>query len=536
VSEQSFSEFLLRVLEWYEVEYLFGIPGVHTAELYRGLQDSCIEHITPRHEQGAGFAADGYARISAKPGVCLVITGPGVSNIITAMAQAYADSIPMLVISSVNTLAQNRQGNGHLHQLPNQSALVEQVAAFSYTITGAHELLYAMARAYSVFEGERARPVHLEIPIDIMSHSVKLSLPAHRPRFSLPQASADTIEAVRLLCESATHPIILAGGGARAASVAIKALAERLNAPVVMSINARGMLSSEHPLALNASASLEPVRQLIEQADIVLALGTELGPTDYDIWLNGGLRLSGQLVRVDISQTQMHQNYPADVAVLSDVELAVQALLASLNEPQLASVKNPLAVSVKPTLSALQVAQSNDYVAANRMISALWKVLPDAIVVGDSTQPVYAGNDITDIPDTARWFNSATGFGTLGYALPAAIGAKRAAPHQPVIALAGDGGVQFSVAELATAKQANTPLTLIVWDNGGYGEIHDFMLDADIAPEGVDLYTPDFAMIANAYGWQVRRVSRLHELSQAVLSGYEEQSHLLILGAEKLAL
>ena len=142
-------EVLVKLLEGYGVEQVFGIPGVHTVELYRGLARSSINHVTPRHEQGAGFMADGYARTSGKPGVCFIITGPGMTNITTAMGQAYADSIPMLVISSVQSRSQLGGGRGKLHELPNQGALVAGVAAFSHTLMSAAELPAVLARAFA---------------------------------------------------------------------------------------------------------------------------------------------------------------------------------------------------------------------------------------------------------------------------------------------------------------------------------------------------------------------------------------------------
>ncbi|NPY60484.1 hypothetical protein DZ967_016660, partial [Pseudomonas aeruginosa] len=162
-------EFLVKQLEAWGVETVFGIPGVHTVELYRGLPGSRIRHVTPRHEQGAGFMADGYARVTGKPGVCFIITGPGMTNILTAMAQAYADSIPMLVISSVNERARLAHGNGYLHEMPNQRNLVGNVCAFSHTLMSAEELPAVLARAFAVFDSERPRPVHIELPLDVIT-------------------------------------------------------------------------------------------------------------------------------------------------------------------------------------------------------------------------------------------------------------------------------------------------------------------------------------------------------------------------------
>lgn len=532
MTQKSFGEFLMELLHLYDVEYVFGIPGVHTAELYRGLESSPITHVTPRHEQGAGFAADGYARVSGKPGVCLVVTGPGLCNTITAMGQAYADSVPMLVISGVNNPHENRSGNGYLHELPNQSALAEQVAAFSHTITSPAEILPVMARAFAVFEGGRPRPVHIEIPLQIMNMDVTgLALPSYRPRFSLPQASERDIAEMVALCEASERPIILAGGGARGAAQDIRMLAEKLDAPVVMTISGRGILASDHSLAVNATASHRPVRELIAQADLVLAVGTELGQTDYDIYKDGGTVISGRLIRIDLCQQQLNRNFACDLGILSDAASAIAPLVAALPSRQR---KGALGDQVGATVDAMFAMQSEDYRNANAMIAAVFETLPDAVVVGDSAQPIYAGNDAITISDEGRWFNSATGFGTLGYGLPAAIGAKRAVPHRPVLAIAGDGGVQFSISELATAKEAGLPLTLLLWDNSCYGEIRNYMVDAGIPPEGVDLVSPDFALIAKAYGWEVARPTSLAEFREVIAEAHRARRYLMVLGIEDL--
>src|ERR1044072_9039656 len=163
-------EVLVKLLEAYGVELIFGIPGVHTVELYRGLPATKIRHITPRHEQGAGFMADGYARVSCKPGVCFIVTGPGMTNILTAMGQAYADSLPMLVISAVNRTEHLGMGEGRLHELPSQRGLVAGVSAFSHTLLKPQQLPDVLARAFALFAAARPRPVHIEIPTDVIAH------------------------------------------------------------------------------------------------------------------------------------------------------------------------------------------------------------------------------------------------------------------------------------------------------------------------------------------------------------------------------
>ena len=186
--------YLTKLLEAYGVDTVFGIPGVHTVELYRGLAGSSINHVTPRHEQGAGFMADGYARASGKPGVCFIITGPGMTNIVTAMGQAYGDSVPMLVISTVNQPGRMGSGEGWLHELPNQQALVSQVSAFSYTVNRPEELSMALARAFAVFDSERPRPVHIELPINVMlAPADHLPVPHKVVRLKRPSGDAAAI-------------------------------------------------------------------------------------------------------------------------------------------------------------------------------------------------------------------------------------------------------------------------------------------------------------------------------------------------------
>ncbi|WP_292242695.1 thiamine pyrophosphate-binding protein, partial [Mesorhizobium sp.] len=282
-------EALITLLEAHDVDTVFGIPGVHTVELYRGLARSKIRHVTPRHEQGAGFMADGYARASGKPGVAFVITGPGLTNTITAMGQARADSVPMLVISGVNATPTLGKGLGHLHELPDQRGMMEKVALFSHRVTDADELPGVLARAFALFSSSRPGPVHIEIPTDTMVKPAD-GIAALLTNVAPPEPDAAAIAEAARLCAAARRPLILAGGGAKRAEAPLKRLAERMGAPVVQTANARGLLH-RHPLGVPASPSLKAVRALMAEADLVIAAGTELGPTDYDGYSDGGFVL-----------------------------------------------------------------------------------------------------------------------------------------------------------------------------------------------------------------------------------------------------
>uniref|UniRef100_UPI0028A051DF 5-guanidino-2-oxopentanoate decarboxylase n=1 Tax=Pseudomonas sp. TaxID=306 RepID=UPI0028A051DF len=322
-------EVLVKLLEGYGVDHVFGIPGVHTVELYRGLAGSTIRHITPRHEQGAGFMADGYARTRGVPGVCFIITGPGMTNITTAMGQAYADSIPMLVISSVQSRNALGGGRGKLHELPDQRGLVAGVSAFSQTLMSADDLPQVLARAFAVFDGARPRPVHIEIPLDVLVEPADHLLPGRPIRVSRAAAAPTTVAQMATRLAQAQRPLILAGGGALAAGAALAALAEHLQAPVALTINAKGLVPADHPLQIGSTQSLPVTRELIGEADVVLAIGTELAETDYDVTFQGGFKIPGSLLRIDIDPDQTVRNYLPELALVADAEQAAQAWLAA---------------------------------------------------------------------------------------------------------------------------------------------------------------------------------------------------------------
>ncbi|HVF18045.1 MAG TPA: 5-guanidino-2-oxopentanoate decarboxylase [Steroidobacteraceae bacterium] len=521
-------ELLVQLLEKYGVELVFGIPGVHTVELYRGLPTTHIRHITPRHEQGAGFMADGYARVSGKPGVCFIITGPGMTNIMTAMGQAYADSIPMLVISSVNRTEQLGMRSGRLHELPSQRGLVEGVTAFSHTLMRPDELPAVLSRAFAVFSSARPRPVHIEIPTDVITAnadhvSKKLGAIPSRPA-PCPKAIG---QAAQLLRE-AQRPVVLLGGGTCDGRHEAIALVEALDAPVACTINAKGVLPKNHPLALGSNQSLPPVRELLLEADVVLAIGTELGETDYDVVFDGGFRIGGTLIRIDIDAEQLHGNFLADVAILSDATMAMRALreaLSTRNKTTRGSSGATRAAAVRKQLAAQWPAA---WSGQKRTLEVIQETLPDVIVAGDSTQPVYSGNHLYEAQRPRSWFNSSTGYGTLGYGLPAAVGAKLAAGFRPVIALIGDGGLQFTLSELASAVEAQAPIIVLLWNNHGYGEIKRYMERRNIPQIGVDIYTPDLLAAARALGCHAQRAESFDHLRQLLVEGSQSKKPFVI--------
>jgi len=503
-------EALIHLLEAHGVDTVFGIPGVHTIELYRGLAASGIRHVTPRHEQGAAFMADGYARASGKPGVAFVITGPGLTNAITAMAQARADSIPMLVISGVNRLDTLGKGLGYLHELPDQRGMMEKFALFSHRIESGAELPAVLNRAFTLFATGRPGPVHIEVPLDVMGKPA--GDVAASPLAARPSANPAQIAQAAELARNARRPLILAGGGAKRAGAALRRLAERLDAPVITTANARGLLHG-HPLGLHASPSLKPVRALMADADLVIAAGTEFGPTDYDMYADGGFAAPKNLVRIDIDADQL-ERHPATVSVQGDSEVVLGALTAALgNGPAIADEG---AARAAATRAAAWTEIGPMMQGQVRAVEAIRDALPGALIVGDSTQPVYAANLWYDHDRPGGWFNAATGYGALGYGPAAAIGAAIARPDLPVVCLTGDGGFQFTLPEIAVAAEHHLGVIFVIWNNRGYREIETSMRDAGVEPVGVSPAPPDFIKLADAYGIPAERLTSQDELGDAL--------------------
>jgi acetolactate synthase-1/2/3 large subunit len=502
-----FGEYLVALLKSYGVSHVFGIPGVHTAELYRGLSGSGLRHITPRHEQGAGFMADAYARVSGKPGVCFIITGPGMTNIATAMAQAYQDSIPMLVISSVNSTAQLGHGFGALHELPDQQGLVSNFTAFSHTLFRSTDLPQVVARAFAVFGSQRPRPVHIQIPLDVMQAEVEDAAISKPTRPTPPVPTGEALDHAALTLDGAKAPLLLIGGGARRASKEVTEIAERLDAPAVMTVNARGLIPLGHLLGISASPSLKAVRRLVESSDVVLAIGTEFGPTDYNAY-SGGFTIPGQLVRIEVDPVQMMRTRVPELPLTGDAAATLRALLERLG-PQRDRDGSARADRAR---RAAREELSSPMQKQLEFLNEIRNTLADVIVVGDSTQPVYAGLLYYEAGAPNGWFNSATGYGTLGYALPASIGAKLAAPERPVVCLAGDGGLQFTLGELGSALDAKAPVIILVWNNRGYREIKEYFVERNIEPIGCDPAAPDFVGLATAYGLHAERLAARRDL------------------------
>jgi thiamine pyrophosphate-dependent acetolactate synthase large subunit-like protein len=501
---------LVAALVAHQVDTVFGIPGTHNLEIYRHLSELGVRHVSPRHEQGAGYAADGYARTTGRPGVAVVTSGPAVLNAAAAIGQAYSDSVPVLLVSPGLPLRHPGKGNGLLHETKDQGGALAAIAAESIRPTSVTEIPIAVAQAFATMTAGRPRPVHLEVPLDVLAETGDVIVPGPVPLGRLLAASSQ-LDAAAARLASMDRVVMVVGGGARGAAEEVRLLAERLGAPVVTTTNGKGVLAEDHPLSLGAGVHLPAVRDLLHEADTVLAIGTELSPSD--LW-NGPLPLEGKLVRVDIDPVQSVTNAVPDVSVVGDAALSLRDLLARLPEGDADPDKTEVAAFWRERKLKDAQAEGAEWLP---IVRAIGSVLPrETIVAGDSAMVCYygaLGNLPTNGPGS---FLYPTGYGTLGYGLPAAIGAKLGNPDRPVVALLGDGGVMFTVAELATAAALPICLPVVIVDNAGYGEIRNEMVDRKDPVHAVTLPSPDFVALGRALGCLGVEVTDVAELPGAL--------------------
>lgn len=517
--QESCGESVIGLLEARGVEVVFGIPGVHTLELYRGLAASSIRHVTPRHEQGAAFMADGYARVSRRPGVCLLITGAGVTNAATAVASAHHDSQPVLIISSATDSRHAGRGRGRLHDLPDQQRLMASIAGSSETVGSPEQLAGAVERAFAVLEGPRPRPAHIGIPIDVLALPAVTEMDDNRSSEGRPAGPSAPAEgdphALDLAAEvlaGARAPMILLGGGAIDAGAAALAVAEAIGAPVATTVNGKGAVPETHPASLGATLTLEPVYGALQSADVVLAVGTELSEVDY--YYQADIpQFAGTLIRVDTDPGQLTNGREPALAIVGDAGRVLEGLAGRLRGST-ADRSQASAARAQQLRSALEWwPGAESFFSVLDTISAA--LPPEAIVCADSTQLAYVANSYMPVA-RPRSYLAPVGYGTLGPALPMAIGAKLAAPQRPVVCLIGDGGLLFTVAELATAAAEQIPVIVLVWHNDGYGEIRDSMDRAAVPHIGTDASAQDFVTIARGFGCHADRIDSTAQLSQAI--------------------
>ncbi len=504
------------------VDVIFGIPGVHNVEMYRGIEEAGITHVLARHEQGAGFMADGYARASGKFGVAYVITGPGLCNIMTPMGQAYSDSVPVLVMSSC--LDETSARRGQLHQMLNQEAAAATVCDWSEEARSAEAAYSLVDRAISEFSSRRARPKHIQVPIALLGSMADAAPVAPGAQASTGALKVDDLSAFAATLKAARKPLFIFGGGLQGehAAEAARTILRQSGGAGFTTYAGGGLLAADDPMSFGCYLGRPESARIIGEADLVIAIGTQLA--EVDLWRNE-LGHTGTLVRVDIDPEVLTDEHRADVAFHADGVAFLSELSGHLTEEAASKWEADSVAAMRARWRAETDAERPGIVP---ICDALRSVMPDdAMVFSDMTQFAYVAKEVWDMPTPGHWHHP-TGFGTLGYALPAAIGGAMARPGQPTVCVAGDYGFQYTIQELGTAVELGLPMPILLWDNGKLKEIEDSMVNSQIAPNAVVAMNPDFCKLAEAYGAHATEPANLTELLDAVKTAFVADKPTLI--------
>ena len=505
---------IIKTLRAFHIDTVFGIPGVHTLPLYNVLRDEVgLRHILARHEQGAGFMAEGYARIKGTPGVVFTITGPGVTNVATPVASAYADSIPLLVISSSAPTSSRGRARGELHEVKDQLGVMNALAGWTCEIRHVEEIPAALYDAFRALQLGRPRSAYLQVPSDLLETTAEVELLTAFAADPPPPSEA-TITAAAHLLQRAQKPLILAGTGVTTAgaNTLLSQLAERLSAPVLLGSKSHDVLASDHPLALPATGPLSAdLRALIEQSDVVLVVGSKLGAERF---VNDRLPLPKEVIQIDIDPAEIGRNYPVTVGVVADASSALTALLEALTDLPDKQARTGEIAAVRETVYRELHTQYGERLM---LLDSIREGLPrNGIVVADMTMLGYASAQYFPVYEP-RTFIHPSEFCTIGCGLPLALGAKVAAPERPVVALCGDDGFLLNMGELATAVQEQISVVVVIFNDATLTAVKSEQqrrfsgryFSTDVRP-------PDYVALAHAFHAEGMYAKTPRELCAAI--------------------
>lgn len=486
------------------IEHVFGIVGTHNSPLYDGAyQDKSLNLITVRHEQGATLMAAGYARASGKIAASFVVPGPGLTNALTGMGMAYSESAPMLVFGGQNALPQLEREGGHFHELRDSLNVAGSVCGYATRVSAAADVPAVVREAVRAMRCQRPRPAYIEMPLDVQNGEAEISLPP-AARDVRPAGHPDAIARAAAALRSAKRPFIYAGGGADnpEASSELVRVAELLGAPVVTSVFGRGAISDRHPLALGDGwGRFDLYDDMLEQADLALVVGSRI---DVVSDVNAGARFPERIVQIDIDPLVVGQRRAVEVGIVGDASLALGALVDALGDDEPAQSW----FDVDGFRKAKQARLADQAGPVLELIESLRAALPDdAIFVDDLTLVGYWMPLVMETYHPRTLIHPGT-YGTLGYSLPAAIGAKLACPGQTVVSISGDGGFMFTAQELATARALNLDLVALVFNDNAFGAIRKYQ-DRMFGGRhiGSALANPDFVKLGEAFGVNSERVA-----------------------------
>ena len=487
------------------MEVCFGLPGVHNLAAWKALADSNIRLIGVRHEQTAVYAADGYARASGRVGVAITTTGPGAANTLGALGEAWASGSPVVVIATDIPSTIRRPGvyRGALHEASDQEAMFKPVTKATFKVGDPGMLGSEIERAIAAATAAPSRPVYVEVPTDVLSAAGEPQSPDSRTS-SLPFPDDSQLDRAADILAAAERPIVWAGGGAlrSGAEEQVSALAERLAAPAFTTYLARGLLGASHPCAVGLPPHVAAAGQLWDEADAVLAIGTDF---DGMMTQNWAMPQPRHLIAINVDPADAVKSYEPELVLAGDAAAVSAALLERVPARDgLGALGERLERIRAEALAELE----REHPEEMKFLSVFADAVPDdAVVVADMCIAGYWLGALHPV-SAPRKLAYPMGWGTLGYGFPLSIGSALAGTG-PVVSVSGDGGFLYACGELATVAQERIPMTIVIVDDGGYGMLRFDQRHRGEPTFGVDLATPDFEAMARSFGIEAESVEGL---------------------------
>ena len=508
---------LLTMLENKGVDTIFGYPGGSVISIYDELYDSSIRHVLVRHEQCAAHMADGYARAKNQPGVCLATSGPGTTNLVTGIATAFADSVPMIALTG--QVAAGSLGLGAFQEVDAYSLLMP-ITKHSYRVLDVDRLPHAVTEAWEICQTGRCGPVHIDLPIDQMNSEVDESLLDRRYGIKPVREDLGSMDtAVRWIRES-SRPLILVGGGAVNASAEVMELARLLQAPVDTTLMGMGVVPSDYELCMGPLGMHGRMAALTmsQEADLIISIGSRFADRTY--CNQNRMCDDGRVIHIDIDPTEFKKHGHQSVNLLGDARKVTRNLIYALNG-NVPSIPEwtEYARSVKKRCCC-NIMGDNDPISPHRVMHEINSVIDDnTIITTDVGQNQMWAMHHLRIRHPRQFLTSGT-FGTMGYGLPAAIGAKAACPDKNVIAIVGDGGLQMVIQELSTSVAEDLPITVVLLNNGKLGMVRQMQThfwNGRYSATDLDA-NPDFVTVARGFRAEGIHVERPSEIRDALRS------------------
>jgi acetolactate synthase-1/2/3 large subunit len=519
VSEKG-SELLTAQLVAEGVEVIFGIPGIHLMHVLDAIHGQPgLRFISTRHEQATTYMADGYARVSGKPGVALVVPGPGVYNACSGLATAWASSSPVCLIAGQIEHHALGRGLGMTHEIHDQLEVVRPITKRCERLGSADDLAAGVRRAFAAMTDGRPRPVEIEIAPELFAGPSGGSVvPVTASTRHVPDP--DQIEKAVEILASAQTPVLVGGAGVVLADAAeaFTALAERLQAAVVNTREGKGSIDERHPLFVGTAWVNRRLRPIIDAADVVLAVGTRCQGLN--------LRAGQALVHIDVDPDEFGKHGNPDVTVEGDALLALQALDAALEARAISRpARGSDLIDARSRIQGELRAVGPQY----EMVAALREALPEDGILAAGTTTVGYMCHVAFPTYAPRTYITSSYMGTLGYCFPTALGAKVARPDRPVVSVNGDGGFMFCASELATAVQYGINVVAVVFNDSAYGNTNrDQMDNFGGRIIGTELVNPDFVSFAESFGAVGVRVKTPDALRGAVAEGLTDNRPVVV--------